>query len=63
MYYLKHGKRKIFIESDNVFTQCPRCRWEIQIDLADMVMDGQLDLYGTSTYCPQCSKKLREGKG
>lgn len=61
MYYLKHRKRKLFIESDNVFTRCPRCGAEIQIDLADMVIDGQLDLYGTSTYCQRCSEKLRQG--
>lgn len=62
MYYLKHGKRKLFIEEDNVFTKCPRCGREIQINLANTLVDGQLDLYGTSIYCHRCSEKLREGK-
>lgn len=42
MYYLKNGKKKIFIEDDNVFTQCPRCGKEQQIDLADAVIDLEL---------------------
>lgn len=61
MYYLKNGKKKLFIEDDNIFTQCPRCGKEIQIDLADAVIDGALDLYGTSWYCERCSTKVREG--
>lgn len=59
MYYLKSGKKKLFIEDDNVFTQCPRCGKEQQIDLADAVIDGALDLYGTSWYCEKCSEKVR----
>ena len=59
VYYLKFGKQKHFIEEDNVFTQCPRCGKERQIDLADAVIEGKLDLYGTSWYCQKCSKKLR----
>jgi len=56
VYYMKNEEKKLFIEADNVFTQCGRCGREVQVDLADMVMDGQLDLYGTSIYCPQCSE-------
>lgn len=59
MYYLKNGKKKLFIEDDNVFTQCPGCGKERQIDLADAVIDGALDLYGTSWYCEKCSEKVR----
>ena len=51
--------KKLFVESDNVFTQCSRCGKEMQIDLADAVIDGQLDLYGTSWYCEKSSKKVR----
>ena len=58
MYYLKNGKKKMFIEDDNVYTQCPRCGAERQIDLADAVIEGELDLYGTSWYCEKCSKKI-----
>lgn len=59
MFYLKNGKKKLFIEEDNVFTQCPRCGKEHQIDLASAVIDGKLDLYGTSCYCEKCSEKVR----
>lgn len=60
MYYLKSGTKKLFIEDDNVFTQCPRCGKEWKIDLADAVIDGALDLYGTAWYCEHCGKKVRK---
>lgn len=59
MYYLKDGKKKLLIEDANVFTQCPRCGKELQIDLADAVIDGKLDLYGTAWYCKRCGEKVR----
>lgn len=63
MYYLKNGKKKFFIEDDNVFTQCPRCGKEMPVDLDDAVIDGTLDLYGTSWYCERCTKKVRKEAG
>lgn len=60
MYYLKSGKKKLFIEDTNVYTMCPRCGKELQIDLADVVIDGQLDLYGTSIFCRKCGEKVRD---
>lgn len=45
------------INDDNVFTRCPECGEEHQVDLQDAVMDGQLDLYGTAIYCAECSAK------
>ncbi len=62
MFYLKHKGKKLAIEADNVYTQCPRCGKEFPIDLADMAADGQLDLYGTSVYCRQCGTIVHEGK-
>lgn len=59
MYYMKSGKKKLFIEDDNVYTRCPRCGKEMQIDLGDAVIGGALDLYGTSWYCERCSKIVR----
>lgn len=59
MYYMKSGKKKLFIEEDNVYTRCARCGKEMQIDLDDAVIDGALDLYGTSWYCERCSKIVR----
>lgn len=62
MFYLKRNGKKLPIEADNVFTQCPRCGKEFPIDLADAVTDGQLDLYGTSIYCKQCSERIRKAR-
>jgi len=59
MYYMKHNGKKLFIEDDNTFTKCPRCGKEMQIDLADAVIDGKLDLYGMSWYCEKCGEKVR----
>lgn len=56
MFYLKHNGKKLLIESDNVYTQCPRCGREFPFDLSDAVTDGQLDLYGLSFYCEECGK-------
>lgn len=44
------------ITDENVFTPCPECGAEVQVDLADLAEDGELDLYGTSVCCPECSK-------
>lgn len=60
MYYMKHNGKKLYIESDNVFTQCPRCGKERPVDLADAVMDGTLDLYGTAWYCEECGAKVQK---
>ena len=37
MFYMKFNGEKLEIESDNVYTLCPRCGKEHQIDLADVV--------------------------
>lgn len=47
------------ITYSNTFGKCPRCGKERQIDLADAVIDGAIDLYGTSWYCEKCSEKVR----
>lgn len=54
MYYLKDGEKKLPIEHDNVFTQCGQCGKEMQIDLADAVINGDLDLCGLTWFCPEC---------
>ena len=45
------------ITDENVFTHCPDCGAEVQIDLAELAEDGELDLFGTSVCCPECSKR------
>lgn len=66
MFYVKErlsDTAKIMVElhDDNVFCTCPGCGCEVQIDLADLFSDGESDLYGTSVYCPDCSRKRMEG--
>ena len=57
MFYMKFNGEKLEIESDNVYTLCPRSGKEHQIDLADVVDgNGELDLYGTAVYCEACTK-------
>ncbi len=46
------------ITDENVFTCCPDCRREILVDLNDVIDDeGQLDLFGVSVCCTECSRK------
>ena len=45
------------ITDENVFTHCPDCGAEVQIDLSELAEDGELDLFGTSVCCPECSKR------
>ncbi len=49
------------IHDDNVFYTCPGCGCEVEVDLAEMFSTGNSDLYGTSVYCPRCSKDRLEG--
>lgn len=58
MFYLKDGGRKLPIECDNVFTVCPECGAEVAVDLADVVTEEGLDLYGLGVYCEACSDKI-----
>lgn len=61
MSYLKHKGKKLYIESDNVYTTCPQCGKEHAIDLNDAIIDGVLDLYGLDIFCTECSAKRRAG--
>lgn len=64
MFYLKEdGKRKLPIESDNVFTCCPRCGREFTVDLAEILGDGESDLYGTAVYCDECAARMQRALG
>ena len=46
------------ITDENVFTRCPRCGSEISVDLADILADGDGDLFGTAVLCDDCARKL-----
>ena len=55
MFYMKHKGTKLFIESDNVYTACPQCGQEHQVDLQEILCTGTADLYSTQVYCHKCS--------
>lgn len=59
MFYMKSGGKRRYIHDTNTFTRCGRCGKELQVDLGDAVIDGSLDLYGTTFFCPECSKMLK----
>lgn len=66
MFYLKtkiNDETAIITEltGENVFTFCPECGKEFEIDLHDVFADGG-DLYGTTVYCAECSAKRIEAK-
>lgn len=44
------------ITAENVFTICPRCGKELQVDLAEVFPDGEIDLEGTSIICKDCTQ-------
>lgn len=47
------------ITDENVFNQCPKCGAEVTVDLAEIVTDNGLDLYGTAMYCDECGEAVR----
>ena len=49
------------ITDENVFTRCPDCGCELQVDLAELASDEHFDLYGTGIYCSRCSYKHWKG--
>ena len=53
--------RTVMLTEDNVFTHCPVCGKEHQLnDFIDLVRSGEFDLYGTAIYCERCAKKRME---
>ena len=65
MFYVKEKlsdtvEITVEIHDDNVFCTCPGCGCEVIIDLAELFSDGEGDLYGTSVYCPECSRSRLE---
>ena len=49
------------ITDENVFCHCPICGSEVSVDIAEILSDGESDLFGTAIYCSECSKKTRVG--
>lgn len=65
MFYVKESindtlEIRVDIHDDNVFTTCPDCGVEICVDISELFSDEESDLYGTSIFCPECSKSRLE---
>lgn len=56
MFYIKEADKKIDLAETPIFTACPRCGAEHEIDLVEVInaIDG-FDLYGTAVYCEECT--------
>lgn len=54
MFYIKHKNKKVPIE-DPIYTTCPQCGIEHQVDLADILACEETDLYSTVVLCHKCS--------
>lgn len=57
MFYVKGRGEKINLDYENVFTHCPICGKEFPVDIAELLSGGDVDLYGTSIYCPECAER------
>lgn len=59
----KEGKVYIRLYSDMIYSVCPKCDKEIEIDsneLLCILQDG--GDFTTNTYCEECSKEIIENK-
>lgn len=68
MFYVKEKindamEVSVEINDENVFCICPICGCEVNVDISEIFADGNGDLYGTSVYCNECSKKIRANYG
>lgn len=64
MFYVKEAigdamEITVEINEENVYCRCTRCGAEVHVDLNGCVGDEDFDLYGTSLYCEECSRKVR----
>lgn len=62
MFYVKTQLNEdaaimVDITGENVFTTCPDCGKEVQVDLTDFAGDEEFDLYSSGAYCPEYSKR------
>lgn len=68
MFYVKerlNDSMEISIEitDENVFCRCPMCGLEVAVDIAEILGDGESDLFGTAVFCDECGKKIRARGG
>lgn len=60
MFYTKANlgevEIKVALYDDEIYTRCPKCGIEHQVDLSEIYRDGG-DLISTSVYCTKCSQE------
>lgn len=67
MFYVKEQLNDamdvtIEINDENVYCRCPKCGGEVQVDLSDVFADDEIDLFGTTVLCSECTEKVMGGK-
>lgn len=67
MFYVKEkiceaADITVEINDENVFCRCPYCGTEVQVDIAEILSDGESDLFSTSVLCECCTKKVNGDK-
>lgn len=67
MFYVKEQLNdamevSVEINDENVYCRCPKCGCEVQVDLAEVFADGDIDLFGTAVLCSSCTEKTMGGK-
>lgn len=67
MFYVKETlgdavEVNIEINDENVFCRCPHCGSEVQVDLQEILSDGDSDLIGTAVLCENCTRKIMGGE-
>lgn len=67
MFYVKEkmsdvAEMTIEITDENVYCTCPKCGVEVSVDLAEVLKDGDSDLFSTAVCCADCSRKIRKGE-
>ena len=50
------------IRDDNVFTRCYECGAEVFVDLAELIVAKDFDLYGTGVLCDDCANMKRKNR-
>lgn len=62
MFYLKDGKRRLYIKEDNVYTICPVCGKEHSVDIKRILEDKETCVQATTVLCSGCSINMTRRK-
>lgn len=62
MFYLKKNGTEISFDESEVYTRCPNCGKEFEVDIFFELLadDDEFCPFSTSMYCQECGKQLRK---